>query len=480
MTTSVSTTGSISSAGIGSGLDVSTIVTKLMSVEKIPLTQLQSRATSIQTTISTFGAVQSALSSFRDAARNLTSPSTWSQMSATSGDAGAVTVSTASGATAGSYAVNVSNLATAQSTVSGTYASASAPVGAGSLHIDIAGAGGFADPSTGGVDIALASSDTLQTLTDKINSANAGVSAAIVTDASGARLVLTASKTGVANDFRVAGTNSDGGSGLAALSFDPRSTTPGATTQSQAGADAHATINGLAVTSASNTLSGVLPGLTIGLLKQTTAAVQVGVSQDTGSIKTAINAFATAYNALSSLLATDIKYDSATKTAGPLQADSTAVALQRQLRNVLGASTSASATFSTLSSVGLQVQSDGTLKVDDAKLGNALGNPAELKKAFATTAAGGMVGPSSGFAQQFRSLGDGAIGIAGTLTTRVAGLNKTLTHNQRDQSALQDRLNTTEARIRAQYTALDTKMSSISTLSTYVTQQIANWNKSTG
>jgi flagellar hook-associated protein 2 len=477
MASTVSGTGSISSTGIGSGLDVEAIISKTMAVEDAPLTDLQNAATKIQTTISAFGAVQSALSSFRDASRALTDPSTWSAVTATSADPSSVTVSTGAGAVAGSYSISVQTLAASQSTVSPTYTAGTALVGAGSLHIDLSGATGFTTPPTGGVDIAVTATDTLATLNDKINAASAGVSSSIVTDATGSRLVLSSSTTGTANQFRVTGTDSDGGTGLAALSFDPTSATVGPTKLTQAAADAKATVNGLTVTSGTNTLSNVLQGLTINLQKLTTTPVQVTVAQDTASIKTQITAFVTAYNALSSLLATDTAYDATSKTAGPLQADSTAVSLQRQLRSVIGSSSGASSAFQTLSQAGLQLQTDGTLKINDSTLTNALGNSTQLKAMFMSTSGATMA--DNGFAQQFNSLTNSDLATDGLLTTRVAGLNKSLTKNQDDQDALNVRLAAVETRLRAQYTALDSKMATITTLSTYITQQIANWNKST-
>src|SRR5260221_6943759 len=126
MSTSISSTGSVTSQGIGSGLDVSTIIAGLMKVEGVPLTNLQTKATAIQTTISAFGAVQSAMSAFRDASAKLALPSTWNATTGTSADTTAVNVSTTSNATPGNYAVQVQTLAASQSTVSGTYASSSA------------------------------------------------------------------------------------------------------------------------------------------------------------------------------------------------------------------------------------------------------------------------------------------------------------------------------------------------------------------
>ena len=467
------TTGTITSQGIGSGLDVTSIISKIMTVENAPLTQLQTKATSIQSTISAFGAVTSAVSSFQDATRALTSPSTWSSVTGTSADPTSVTVSTSDGASAASYAIKVLNLAAAQSTVSSTYATSSALVGAGTLHFDIAGTGGFGSATSGaGVDVTATATDTLSTLSDKINAAGAGVTAAVVTDNTGSRLVLNSNTTGTAGAFKATGSGALGG-----LSFDPTSSSTGSTTSTQVATDAQASINGLTVTSGTNTLSNVLPGLTVNLLKATTTPVQVSVAQDTASIKAAITTFVNSYNSLSSLLSTDLKYDSSTSTAGPLQADSAAVSLQRQLRNILGSQSSASSTFSTLSQAGLQIQTDGTLKINDSTLSNALANGTQLKAMFAATS-GSTSGSTAGFAQQFQTLTSSVLSATGTLTSRVAGLNSSLTSNQKDQDAMTTRLADTKARLQAQYTALDTKMASINTLSTYITQQIANWNKS--
>lgn len=479
--TSISSTGSVSSIGIGSGLDVASIITGLMKVERAPLTLLQAKATSIQSTISAFGAVNSAMSTFRDAAATLALPSTWNATTGTSANPAAVGVTSTASAAPGNYAITVGSLAAAQSTVSGTFASSSALVGAGTLHFDTGswstGNAAFT-PASGstGVDVTVAATDTLDTLAGKINAANAGVSASVVNDNTGARLVFSSQKTGVANSFRVTAVNAD--PGVSALAFDP----PGgatATTQTQPAADAQATINGLPVSSSSNTLSNVLNGLSVTLNQVTTAPVQISVKQDTDGITKSVQTFIDAYNAMSTLLTTDLAYDASTKVAGPLQADSSAVSLQRQLRNVLGSASGASSVFGTLSQVGLQVQADGTLKLNSTTLTNAMAtNPAELKKLFTNV---DLTTPgNNGIANQLRTLGDAVLSSSGLLTSRVAGLNKSLTANQTDQANLNDRLATTQARLQAQYSALDTKMAGINTLANYVTQQITNWNKSTG
>jgi flagellar hook-associated protein 2 len=484
MSTSISTTGSVSSAGVGSGLDVESIVTKLMEVEKAPLTALQTKATGIQTKVSAFAALKSAISTFRDAARALTTPSTWAATTGTSGDASTVTASSTGTAAAGSYAITVQSLAAGQSVASGTFAASTALVGEGTMHIDTGSwtAGAFtAQSGSTGLDITVAATDTLANVRDKINSAKAGVTASIVTDTTGSRLVMSSTTTGAANAFRVTTADTDGSNtnatGLSALAYDPAGGTT-ATSLTQTAANAKATVNGLTVTSATNALSGAVEGMTLNLVKVNATPVLVTVAPDTTSISAAISTFATAYSSLATLLTTDTKYDAATSTAGPLQADTTAVSIQSQLRSVLGASSTASSMFSTLSQAGLEIQSDGTLKVNSSKLTTSLGNLGQLKSLFANVDSSGAT--QDGFAQRMRSLADAMLSTDGLLTNRTTGLATSISDNTKRQTEVQARLARTESRLRAQYTALDTKMATLTTLSTYVTQQIASWNKSTG
>ena len=460
----------ISSAGIGSGLDVESLVTKLMAVEQRPVTQLQTQATAIQTKISAFGQLQSTLSTFRDAALKLTQASTWGVTTAASSDPAAVKVSTTSGAVAGSYAVRVDSLAASESAVTKTFSSTDL-MGEGTLRVEIGSLGqaGFApQPNLAAMNIDISATDTLTTVREKINAAGAGVSAVIVNDATGMRLVISSTNPGAANVFKITS------SGNADLSYDPEQA-GGGMTRSQQAADAHLNVNGVDILSSSNTLSDTIQGMTINLLKPTTGAVQVGVTQDTDSVKASIQSFVDAYNGLANMLATQTKYDDATKTAGKLQGDSTAVSLQRQLRNALGGLTGASSVFSTVNDVGLTTQSNGTIKVDDAKLSTALGKMGELKMLFANVNTTDST--KNGVAQRLRLFGDTVLGTDGALSTRTSGLSTSLSVNQKQQDALTARLALTEKRLRAQYTSLDTSMSKLTALNTYITNQVAQWNK---
>lgn len=465
----------ISSTGIGSGLDVETIVTKLMSIEQRPVTQLKTQATAIQTKISAFGALQSAVSTFRDAALNLTRATTWGVTSATSSDDSSVRVTTTDGAVAGNYAIRVDSLAASQAAVSRTYESADALVGAGNLRVEIGsfGQAGFApQPNLAAANINISATDSLAAVRDKINAAGAGVSAVIVNDATGARIIISSTNPGSANVFRI---TPEGDAGLADLGFDPAAAS-NPMTQTVAAADAHFNVNGVDIVSSSNTLASTIDGMTINLLRPTTAAVQVGVAQDTTAIKASIQSFVDAYNGVAGMLATQTKYDAATKTAGKLQGDSTAVSLQRQLRNALGNPSTASSVFATINDIGLVTQSDGTIKVNDSKLTTSLGNLAEVKKLFATTSTTDTA--QVGVAQRLRLFGDAVLGAEGALSTRTSGLSTSLSLNQKRQDEINNRLALTEARLRAQYTSLDTSMASLNALNTYITNQVAAWNKS--
>lgn len=466
----------ISSAGVGSGLDVESIITKLMAIERQPVDRLQTQASTIQTKISAFGQLQSAVSTFRDTSLALTRATTWGMTTASSSDATAISATTGDGAVAGNYAISVGELAKTESAVSRTYATADELIGAGTLRVEIGsfGQAGFApQPNLAAANIDISPTDTLATVRNKINAAGAGVSAVIVNDTTGLRLVISSTNPGTGNVFRLSG---DGGA--ADFGYEPG--VASAMTQTQAAANAQVTINGLQVETSGNRLTDTIQGLTINLNKPNSSA-QISVVQDNDSIKKSVQAFADAYNALGKMLATQTKYDETTKKAGTLQGDSTAVGLQRQLRNILTGDSPASSVFENLNSVGITLQKDGTVKVDDAKLTSALNtNPAELRKMFATNVArpNDSDPDVNGIATRLRIFTDSILSSEGALTTKTASLNSILSQNQKRQGEFEDRLTLTENRIRAQYTSLDTNMAKMNALNSYITNQVAAWNKS--
>jgi len=469
----------ITSLGIGSGIDINTMVTQLVALEKQPLQQMQQAANTMQTKLSALGRTQSLLASLQDAAGALSSPTLWAGTTASSADPTTVSASGTSAA-AGSYAVAVQSLARGQTLASSSvFAAATDLVGAGTLTIELggwdAGATVFA-AKTGAAAVAInvSATDTLQDVRDKINASGAGVTASLITDASGVRLALNSAQTGAVNGFRVSANDADGNNtdaaGLSRLAYDPPS---GAVSmqRAQAASDAQATVNGIAVSSTTNQLAGVVEGLTIQINKVSATPVSVNVAADTAGVKAAVKSFADAFNALASQIAAQTKYDPSTKTAAPLQGDSSVLTLLNRLRGIVNIPSSASSLFPTLSSLGLEMQRDGTLSINQGKLDAAAANLPELKKAFANLDA--ATPANNGFARRAAQLATDMLGTSGTLTTSQSALQQRIKSNSADQDALNQRVAAYQQRLVQQFTAMDTQVAKLQALGSYVTQQLA-------
>lgn len=479
----------ITSAGIGSGLDVEGLISKLVAVERKPIDQLGKVADGLKTELSAYGKTQSTLSSLRDAAAKLTSLDTFGGRQVSSSNTSAVTASASSGSPVGNVSVEVKQLAAAQSLVSAApYASANSSIGQGSLTIQLGSYGTDVDgnttftPKSGSTAVTVSigpGQDTLTGVRDVINKAGAGVTASIVTDTTGARLVLRSTNTGAENAFTVSVGDADGNntdaSGLSALAYDPSSAIA-QLIQTVPAANARALLNGVEVSSATNSLKEALDGISLTLLQVTTAAVTVTVGQDRDSISKAITDFTTAYNAVNALLRTQTKYDQATKTAGPLQGDSTAVGVQNQLRGIVGGSTGLAGSIARLADIGIQPGSDGNLSVDATKLSSALGDLTSVQKLISGVDTGAS--SNSGFAVRLRDFVDQILGSNGSVSNRQAGLQKEIDNNSKQQAKLEDRVSLTEARLRAQYNSLDTQLTKLNGLSNYIAQQFGGTSSS--
>ncbi len=469
---------SITSTGLGSGLNVEDIVSKLVSLEKQPITELQTRTDTLKTQISAYGKIQSAFSAMRDAASKLTTPSSWAALTATSSDTTMATVTASTGSGAGSYAISVANLAAAQSLSSKAYSSTAA-VGAGSLTIELGQ--WSADDSTftgkagtSPVSVTIGAGDNLSTVRDKINSSGAGVLASVVTDASGSRLVIRSKDTGIENGFRITAADADGNNtdsdGLSALAYDATANTGGSTppgmTRNIAAVNASLSINGMSISSATNNIESAVDGLSINLLKKGDLTVTVG--QDKDAVKKLVTDFVTSYNSLMTMLRDNTKYDDSSKSAGALQGDSTAVGLQGQLRNITAAGSTLGGSFSRLADIGLNIGANGLITVDNAKLTSAMGKISDVKQLF--MGIDNANPDNNGIAQRWRKLADQVMGVDGAITTRTNGLQTRVTANNKRTDELTDRAAAYEKRVRAQYTALDTQMAKLNDMSSYVSK----------
>jgi flagellar hook-associated protein 2 len=478
----------ITSLGIGSGLDINTIVTQLVALERRPLEQMRTEASRLQTQVSSYGQLKSLFSTLQDASSALNNGPLWQRSVAKSSDESAVTAVGGADAVAGNYAVSVQSLARSQTLVSANPLGASNSLaGAGTLTLQLgswagAPAGFTAKPDSASLDITVTATDTLADVRDKINAAGAGVTATLVTDANGTRMSLRSSETGATNGFRIQVADADGlpgdDAGLSRLAYDPPGGTLGMESR-QAATNAVATVNGVQIESASNEVSGIIDGLTLRLRKETgTDEVSVNLANDRAGVDAAIKSFVEAYNALAKFIGTQTRYDEASKTAGNLQGDGAVTAVQARLRAVLNMPSAAAAAFPRISDIGLQLQRDGTLKIDQAKLDSAMANLPELRTAFGNV---DTVDPSNdGFTRRFANLARQLLDIDGSLSTRTEGLQKLITKNSDSQARLEDRVERFQQRLVAQYTAMDANLSRLNALGAYVNQQFSANKRNNG
>lgn len=376
----------ISSAGIGSGLDVNSLVTKLMAVERQPEALMDNKTADFKAKLSAYGQVSSALASLQSAASTLASVPLLRGVSATVADSSLASATAVPGAAAGSYSLEVQKLAQAQSLASAPYASTLTSVGSGTLTIDFGAYSGgafTADASKPSSTITIApGQDSLTAVRDSINAAKAGVTASIVNDGTGQRLVLASQYTGAAGAMRISVSDADldnaDASGLSALAYDASTGGTANLVQSNAAQDAKAVVNGITVTSGTNTLSGAIEGVTLSLAKASPGTTTtITVARNTAAAASAVQAFVAAYNSTNTTLSSLSAYNADTKTGAVLQGDSTVRSLQARLRAALSTTVANATGYASLSELGIAFQKDGSLLVNSNKLSTALADPAK-------------------------------------------------------------------------------------------------------
>ena len=371
----------LSSPGIGSGLDINGLVSKLMSVESQPLTKLDTDEAKYQTKISALGTLKGAIASLQSSVATLNDPSKFTAKTVSSSDSSIVSGGANTIASAGTYSMVVTSLAQSQNLSSAGLASTSATLGTGTLTFQFGtwdGAAYTLNPNKGTQSVTIdAAHNTLAGISDAINAANIGVSASIINDGStnGNRLVLTSKDTGAANEMKIATTSATGS--LSGFNFDPAGVRT--MTEHTAATDAVLSINGLTVTKPSNTITDAIHGVTLNLLKGTALSpgtATLTVARDDSGTQSAVQSFVKAYNDANKALADASAYDAATKTAAPLQGDLSVLTMQSQLRSMLGrALVSPGGGLTTLTDIGVTFQKDGTLSLDSAKLSAVLADP---------------------------------------------------------------------------------------------------------
>lgn len=439
-------------------LDVNSIVSQLMVLERQPLTEIDVKEASYQAKISAYGTIKSALSALQTAVQTLSNSNTFKSLGITSSDIGVVSGSATTAAAPGTYNVVVSQTAKYHTVRSdGAYTSSGDSFNTGTLSIKVG--------SAAAVDITIDNTNnSLSGIRNAINNSGAGVSATIVNDGTNQRLVLTSKSLGSAGAITVTASDSGSGGTFALSGLDSTSLV-----EVQAADDAKFSVNGLNITRSSNTISDVVDGLTLNLLKAGSSTLTV--SKDTTTPINAITAFVTAYNDVVSQNNTLGAYDATSETAALLTGDSTLRSIQTKLASLVGSSVSdVAGGLSRLSDLGVSLQKDGTLKLDTAKLTSALNNPDnDISSLFTQTTSG-----NQGIAVQFNSWLSNATGTGGILANRIDGINASIKDLEDRRSTLSDRLVLIEARYRSQYSALDALISSMNSTSTFLTQQLAS------
>lgn len=454
----------ISSLGVGSNLNLSGLLTQLTTAERQPLRALDARAASYTTKLSAYGTLQSSLGTLQAASARLSNLSLFQGVKAASSFTTVLTASADATAAAGSYAITVSQLAQAQSLATTGQASATAAVGSGTVT--------FKMGSGSAIDVTIGTNNTLEGIRDAINATkDVGVAASIVNDggANPFRLVLVSSKTGAASTMDITVT---GDAGLKTL-MNHNAVDAKTMTETAAAKNALLTVNGLAITSATNTVAEPMQGVTLTLVK--TGDSTLTVARDTASASSAINAFVASYNSLLSTGKTLTTYNASSQKGSALTGDSTLRNLQVQLRSALTSPQSGSATdFTMLSNIGVSFQKDGTLTVDATKLDKALNTNLDgVAKLFA-----GSGTDTAGYGKQLSVLALSFTATGGSLAAAADGLTSSLKQLEKSYAATSTRIDETVARYKAQFTQLDMIMSKMNSTTSYLTQQFDSMSAS--
>ena len=458
----------ITSTGIGSGLDISAIVSSLTTAYGAAQTNtLNAEQSSLTGQVSAFGTFSSALSTLQATLTALENPSQLAGFDAAVADKTIATATTTAGAVAGQYSFEVNNLATSATLTSKAFtAGSSAAVGTGTLTIGVGG---------NSTSINIDSSDnTLADIASAINSAtnNPGVSASVISTTDGARLVLAGTSTGAANAITV--TQSGGDGNLSSLVYDPANSVTNLT-QTQSAQNASFSINGFPATSPSNVVSGAITGVTLNLLAASAVntPTTLSVTPDTTGAQTSIGTFVTALNGVLSSIQSLTGYDPTTQTAGALNGNATLESFQNQLQNVLDqvSPPNSSGGVQSLADIGITADASGSYGSDTNKLGLALS--ANL------TSVASLLGGPNGIATKLNTLINGYTQPGGLLATITQGLQSSLNNVSTQQSALTAELATYSATLTAQYNAMDAAVAALKQTQTYLTAEF-NPNQSAG
>ena len=451
----------VSAPGVGSGLDVNSLVAQLVAAERQPVANRINLAEArTNSELSAVGQIKSALASFQSALEALSDIDNFQQRTVTLSDEDYIAVSAGAAAVKGSYDIEVQQLAAANRFASIAYPGADSQVGTGLMTFTVNG-------SSFAVNIA-EGADTLADIRDAINDApdNIGVQATIINADDGSRLVLSSAETGVANEVTLV---SSGGNGLLwPFNFDPNAASP--MTELQQGLDSIAVINGFTVTGSTNSVGEAVEGLDIDLLQAelgTTTTVDIGFND--AAANAALNSFVNAYNALASTIDQVTAFDQESGVAGALLGDSIVrdieSALRRELSGVVG--DPLQDPFTMLAEIGITTDLNGKLEIDSTRSADAIEQDFD---------AVGMLfaDETDGIAVRLDAIISGFLESTGSISLREERLNTRLEDLTDQRERLDERMLQVEERFFAQFSALDTLLAQFQSTSSFLTSQLAN------
>ena len=427
----------LSALGGTTGIDVTSAVDAILYADRAPERAWQAQQTTLESQTSAINQLETEASSLRDSLADLQDASgVLSSVTATSSDSSLLTATAADGTTASNHTITIQSLATSGAFYSDAAASSSAGLSQGSFDLTV----GSGTATT----IQVSSGETLTQLAAAINGQSLGVTANVVTDSTGARLAITASNSGTAGDFTVTNDSS--------LAF----------TRSSTGANASLTVDGVPITSSSNTVTGAIDGVTLNLLgvspNQTTSstgqstggtAISLSLAADTGSITQSVSSFVSAYNTLITDLNSQVAYNASTQTAGVLQSDSAAQGLQSAVL-AAGNYSSSGGVFATLDALGVTTNSDGTLSLNSTTLASAVqSNSAAVASFFQGTAQNGFA------ASLTSSLNTYTDPTQGAFTVDLKSISSENQDLSQETSSLEVYLSSQQTILTAKYNAAD-------------------------
>jgi flagellar hook-associated protein 2 len=454
---------SITAAGIGSGLDIASLVTQLVRAESDPQTsRLNSAQGKTTAQLSAVGILRGALGSLSTALASLKSTGAFSKRTAVSSSTGNLTASAGAGAAPGAHTVVIDQLASAHRLASTGFAASTTTVGTGTLTLASNGksfALGIASPN-----------DSLASIRDAINAASGNdfVDASIVVASDGAHLVLAARKSGADNALRVTQAGGDGG--LAALVYDPGTSTQ--LVEKAEALDAEILVDGFSHTASTNVVTDVIEGVALNLLGAEPGVERtLTIGRDDAAALAAVQSFVNAYNTVNASISTVTRYDPATRTASALTGDTLPRGIASELRGVIG-NVRDNGTLRALGDIGVSFTASGTLALDRTKF--------DAKLAADPNAIADLFGATDGIATKLAKTIDGITATGGRLDIRDDALNARLDDIDDRRVALERRIDDLTTRYRKQFSALDTLIARMNSTSSFLTQQLASLPTSSG